>query len=65
MGWFSRKTSIAGTEFPNWVLVVVAIVGNLAYLQIRRIGRTRIAPSLAPARRHMTLVTTRSFRGKT
>jgi hypothetical protein len=26
MQWFSRKTSIAGTEIPNWVLVVVAIV---------------------------------------
>ena len=26
MEWFRRKTSIAGTEIPNWVLVVVAIV---------------------------------------
>jgi hypothetical protein len=26
MEWFSRKTSIAGNEIPNWVLVVVAIV---------------------------------------
>ncbi len=26
MEWFSRKTSIAGTEIPNWILVVVAIV---------------------------------------
>ena len=26
MEWLSRKTSIAGTEIPNWILVVVAIV---------------------------------------
>jgi len=26
MEWFSRKTSIAGTEVPNWVLAVVAVI---------------------------------------
>ena len=26
MEWFSRKTSIAGTEIPNWLLVVGAII---------------------------------------
>jgi hypothetical protein len=26
MEWFSRKTAIAGTEVPNWVLVVGAII---------------------------------------
>jgi hypothetical protein len=26
MEWFSRKTLIAGTEVPNWVLVVGAII---------------------------------------
>ncbi len=26
MEWFSRKTSIAGIEVPNWILVVVVIV---------------------------------------
>jgi hypothetical protein len=26
MEWFSRKTSIASIEVPNWILVVVIIV---------------------------------------
>jgi hypothetical protein len=26
MEWFSRKTSIAGTEVPNWALVIGAII---------------------------------------
>ena len=26
MGWFSRKTSIAGTQISNWILVLVALV---------------------------------------
>jgi hypothetical protein len=26
MEWFSRKTSIAGIEVPNWILVIVVIV---------------------------------------
>jgi hypothetical protein len=26
MEWLSRRTSIAGTEIPNWVLVLGAIV---------------------------------------
>ena len=26
MEWFSRKTSVAGVEIPNWVLVIAAIV---------------------------------------
>jgi hypothetical protein len=26
MEWFSRKTSIAGIQVPNWILVVVVIV---------------------------------------
>jgi hypothetical protein len=26
MEWFSRKTSIAGTEIPNWALVLVAVI---------------------------------------
>jgi hypothetical protein len=26
MEWFSRTTSIAGTQIPNWVLVLGAII---------------------------------------
>jgi hypothetical protein len=26
MEWFSRKTSIAGTQVPNWALVVGPII---------------------------------------
>ena len=26
MEWFSRTTSIAGVQIPNWVLVVVAMI---------------------------------------
>jgi hypothetical protein len=26
MEWFSRTTSIAGTQIPNWILVLVALV---------------------------------------
>lgn len=26
MEWFSRKTSIAGVQIPNWILVVAALV---------------------------------------
>ena len=26
MEWFSRKTSIAGIEIPNWLVVLSAIV---------------------------------------
>jgi hypothetical protein len=26
MGWFSGKTSIAGTQISNWILVVAALV---------------------------------------
>ncbi len=26
MEWFSRKTSIAGMQISNWMLVIVAIV---------------------------------------
>ena len=26
MEWFSRKTSIAGTEIPNWVLVLGVVI---------------------------------------
>jgi hypothetical protein len=26
MEWFSQKTSIAGTQIPNWVIVVGAII---------------------------------------
>ena len=26
MEWFSRKTSVAGTPFPNWALVVAALI---------------------------------------
>jgi hypothetical protein len=25
MEWFSRKTSIAGVQIPNWILVVAAV----------------------------------------
>jgi hypothetical protein len=24
--WFSRKTSVAGTEIPNWALVLAAVI---------------------------------------
>jgi hypothetical protein len=26
MEWFSQKTSIAGTQIPNWVIVAGAII---------------------------------------
>jgi hypothetical protein len=26
MEWFSQKTSIAGTQVPNWVLVLGAVI---------------------------------------
>jgi hypothetical protein len=26
MEWFSRKTSIAGTQISNWILVLAAVV---------------------------------------
>jgi hypothetical protein len=26
MEWFTRTTSIAGTQIPNWALVLVAII---------------------------------------
>ena len=26
MDWFSRKTSIAGVQIPNWVIVLGAII---------------------------------------
>jgi hypothetical protein len=26
MEWFSRKTSIAGTEIPNWVLILGVLI---------------------------------------
>jgi hypothetical protein len=26
MEWFSRKTSIAGTQIPNWALVLGAVI---------------------------------------
>ena len=26
MEWFSRKTPIAGTEIPNWMIVLGAII---------------------------------------
>ena len=26
MEWFSKKTSIAGTELPNWMVVLSAII---------------------------------------
>jgi hypothetical protein len=26
MEWFSRKTSIAGVQIPNWVIVLGAII---------------------------------------
>jgi hypothetical protein len=35
MDWFSRTTSIAGIQVPNWILVIVAR-RYLDYLLIRR-----------------------------
>jgi len=26
MDWFSRKTSVAGIQISNWILVIVAVV---------------------------------------
>ena len=26
MEWFSRKTSIAGVEIPNWIVALAAVV---------------------------------------
>ena len=39
MEWFSRKTPIAGTEIPNWMIVLGAI--------IIRIQRTLNGPGFA------------------
>ena len=36
MEWFSGKTSIAGNQISNWVLILAAVVVNLGYLLIRR-----------------------------
>jgi hypothetical protein len=37
MEWFSRKTSIAGTQISNWILVLASgSRRNLDYLLIRR-----------------------------
>ena len=30
MEWFSRKTSIAGSQIPNWILVLALLWQNLA-----------------------------------
>jgi len=37
MEWFSRKTSIAGTQISNWILVLASgSRPNLGYILIRR-----------------------------
>jgi hypothetical protein len=34
MEWFSRRTSIAGTEIPNWVLVLGVILALFLIYQL-------------------------------
>ncbi len=34
MEWFSRKTSIAGVDISNWVLVIVALTAILIIYSI-------------------------------
>jgi hypothetical protein len=34
MEWFSQKTLIAGTQFPNWVLVVGVILALFIIYQL-------------------------------
>jgi hypothetical protein len=37
MEWFTRKTSIAGVQISNWILVLASgRRGNLDYLQTQR-----------------------------
>jgi hypothetical protein len=36
MEWFSQKTSIAGTQIPNWALVLGAIIIILLIYQFMR-----------------------------
>jgi hypothetical protein len=36
MEWFSQKTSIAGTQIPNWALVLGAIITILLIYQFMR-----------------------------
>ena len=38
MEWFSRKTSIAGVEIPNWTVVLAAVVNSLASLLIHALS---------------------------
>jgi hypothetical protein len=35
MEWFSQKTSIAGTQIPNWAFVVGAIIIVFLILGVR------------------------------
>jgi hypothetical protein len=35
MGWFSQKTSLAGTQIPNWAFVVGVIIIILLILGVR------------------------------
>jgi len=39
MEWFRGTTSIAGTQLPNWLLVVGAIIVIWVHLQIAYLGR--------------------------
>ena len=34
MEWFSQKTSIAGTQFPNWVLVLGGVIALFLIYQL-------------------------------
>ncbi len=46
MEWFSQKTSIAGIQISNWILVVVAIPHPLPTMALQ----LRMAPAVSLAK---------------
>jgi hypothetical protein len=36
MGWFSQKTSIAGVQIPNWMVVLGAVIVILLIYEFMR-----------------------------
>ena len=49
MEWFSRKTSIAGVQVPNWMVVLGAIICNLDHLFIHSLTRPLVPETPQPA----------------
>ena len=43
MEWFSRKTSIAGVQVPNWMVVLSRYYCNLDHLFIHSLTRPLVA----------------------